>query len=930
MKYNPTYKRGSEWRKWDLQIHTPFSYLNNGFGADWDTYVKNLFTKAIEHGIASIGITDYFTIDGYKKLRTDYLDVPAKMDELFTADETAKINSILILPNVEFRLNKLVGANRINFHVIFSNEVPTTDIEENFLHELDFVYEAGPQTEDEKRKLKVANLEALGQKLINEHAEFAGDSPIFVGMKSAVVDDSQISSILANKRNLFEGKYLLALPSDEDLSNVSWNGQDHQARKVLIQKSDLLIAGNPNTVAWALGEKHETHESFVSEFKSLKPCISGSDAHNNDELFIKNPQRLTWIKADPTFEGLRQITFEPAERVEIRELIPDDKPGYQVIESFDMDHSDLGKTSVVLNENLTSVIGGRSTGKSILLAALARKLGSDRDAKRSEKYNEYVAGIASTLSVTWKDGEEGQIRDIEYFPQNFVHELAESEENLNALIQQILKHKGKNQILDTYTRFCDENEGKIRDGISRLFRIRQAAVDKTSQISETGDRKGINDEISRLEKELSDLQQATLMSEEELKTFDEIQGEIRDAEKRIGAIDTDIGYLGFLDQKRLVFDTVNLATSNLSPETLKRVSEEFERLQNEFETNWRAALASLVAELGDEKTKTSSAIATSKSKSEYSKGLDAYTRNAAFEELSKRLSREKGRLKDIDVLQIELDTLEKERKALETELIDLHKKFHTEAEKATTDLSVSYDGLEISAKKNFRNDDYRSLLEDSISLHSHAAKDLANFVFTTNDEYEQHVFGIFQRLLDGSITLKNSYTSNSLIQALIAGNFYSLGFEVLFDGDNFDKMSEGKRAFVVLKLLLDFSDKKCPILIDQPEDDLDNRAIFRDLVAYLKKKKKERQIIVVTHNPNIVVGADSELVIVANQHGVNNENADSLKFKYVSGSLEHNFAVDETIKCTLSKQGIREHVCEILEGGNDAFKKRESRYSIPR
>jgi predicted ATPase len=80
-------------------------------------------------------------------------------------------------------------------------------------------------------------------------------------------------------------------------------------------------------------------------------------------------------------------------------------------------------------------------------------------------------------------------------------------------------------------------------------------------------------------------------------------------------------------------------------------------------------------------------------------------------------------------------------------------------------------------------------------------------------------------------------------------------------------MSDGKKAFVILKLLLDFSDKECPILIDQPEDDLDNRSICSELVAYLKKKKKQRQIIVATHNPNVVVTADAEEIIVANQNG---------------------------------------------------------------
>ena len=109
---------------------------------------------------------------------------------------------------------------------------------------------------------------------------------------NAVVDDEQICKWLANKKNIFEDQYLIALPSDEDLSNVSWNGQDHQARKLLIQKSDILIATNPNTIQWALGKKHAKAEDFIEEFKSLKPCIGGSDAHTFDELFTKNAQWL--------------------------------------------------------------------------------------------------------------------------------------------------------------------------------------------------------------------------------------------------------------------------------------------------------------------------------------------------------------------------------------------------------------------------------------------------------------------------------------------------------------------------------------------------------------------------------------------------------------------------------------------------------------
>jgi len=141
-------------------------------------------------------------------------------------------------------------------------------------------------------------------------------------------------------------------------------------------------------------------------------------------------------------------------------------------------------------------------------------------------------------------------------------------------------------------------------------------------------------------------------------------------------------------------------------------------------------------------------------------------------------------------------------------------------------------------------------------------------------------------------------------------------------------MLQGKQAFVILKLLLEFSDKTCPILIDQPEDSLDNGAIYKDLVKYLRKKKTERQIIIVTHNPNVVVGADSELIIIANQHGKDSPNQNHIKFQYKSGSLENTYSFIDTKECILDKQGIREHVCEILEGGKEAFEKRERKYGF--
>src|SRR5258707_15050365 len=127
-----TFPRGSEWRKWDLHVHTPASVLNNNFGVDWDAYVQILFRTLIAKEIAVVGITDYFTIDGYKKIKAEYLADNAKLKSLFSEEEIDKLRNILLIPNVEFRSEVFVGPNSVNCHVLFSEEVTVQDIEENF------------------------------------------------------------------------------------------------------------------------------------------------------------------------------------------------------------------------------------------------------------------------------------------------------------------------------------------------------------------------------------------------------------------------------------------------------------------------------------------------------------------------------------------------------------------------------------------------------------------------------------------------------------------------------------------------------------------------------------------------------------------------------------------------------------------------------
>lgn len=100
-------------------------------------------------------------------------------------------------------------------------------------------------------------------------------------------------------------------------------------------------------------------------------------------------------------------------------------------------------------------------------------------------------------------------------------------------------------------------------------------------------------------------------------------------------------------------------------------------------------------------------------------------------------------------------------------------------------------------------------------------------------------------------------------------------------------------------------------------------------MQYLKQKKHERQIIVVTHNANVVVGADAEEVIIANQEGRETKNR-SRRFEYRCGAIENTSPLIDSngivLGGILNKTGIQEQICDILEGGKKAFELRRHKY----
>jgi energy-coupling factor transporter ATP-binding protein EcfA2 len=148
---------------------------------------------------------------------------------------------------------------------------------------------------------------------------------------------------------------------------------------------------------------------------------------------------------------------------------------------------------------------------------------------------------------------------------------------------------------------------------------------------------------------------------------------------------------------------------------------------------------------------------------------------------------------------------------------------------------------------------------------------------------------------------------------LFSTDHISVRYGLAFDGVAIERLSPGTRGIVLLLLYLavDSEDDR-PLIIDQPEENLDPQSIYDELVQEFQRAKLRRQVIIVTHNANLVVNTDADQVIVARCGS--HEPGRLPVMTYQSGGLE--------------QPAIREAVCSILEGGKDAFRERARRLRV--
>lgn len=873
------YEKGAEWRKWDLHLHSPYTFLNNQFGSSSkEDYIQTILDK----NLTTVGYTNYF------KFHEDDKEI---IDSLRT-------KGITVFPNLEFRIDqKNKDCEYIHIHIIFSDLTNWTHIQD-FLGRL--------RTINDKFCSNLS-LQEINDTLLsfNTIIETLNDDPTL---------------------NLYEDFILAASPRGQGSFRP---GQSDGRGNTLAEKIDnsiQIIFGTSDDTSFFLNKDSGRKNTLA------KPVFFCSDAHNLSAI----GSNTTWIKADPTFQGLKQTIYEPELRVAIQETCPENKKGYQVIECIQFESSDIGNEIINLNPYLNTVIGGRSTGKSMLLRALALKLPSSQllsinefDKDKIKKYDAYANTIAKNMKIIWKDKIEDNFREIEYFQQGFIHSLADdsSSEKLTKIIRNILDKKGKREIFEQRESQMKNISSNISQWIDEYFKIENQLLDFYKQAMENGDKQGIENEIKKLNKAIQENTPNPLKDSEQSE-YEETLTNIKKSNAKITQLQNNLIEINKIQNLNFIRHSIDGELLVCADSLRQAIQEKYKNLREETESKWYSQIQNLKESAELEISIEEKNLLKFKENQSYKKGMKILTENSQLIEFKKAYDVEVAKLEKIKKLIENRMKLQQIKDELLKQIKKEHALFFSISNSFLPDLDQSSDNLKIVPLIYFNASEYTDMLKARINLQSHENQQTVDFNYENYELLQSHIFDILNRLLNKSISLKSGVNSQEFAKTLLSRCFYSIKFDLLYENDDFEKMSEGKKAFVVLKLLLDFSDKKCPILIDQPEDDMDNRDIYSELVKYIRKKKIDRQIILATHNPNIVVGSDSELVIVANQHGENRKNENEKKFEYLTGSLENTIPFDAKRKQVLHAQGIREHVCEILEGGNEAFKLREKKYGL--
>jgi predicted ATP-dependent endonuclease of OLD family len=911
---------------------------------------------------AVFAIMDYWTFDGYLEFRR------------FVKQKHPGLSK-LVLPGIELRVEAPVNY-RLHLQVVLSDHLSDQQLSDFKTHLL---------IRAVNRNVSVEALQEFARTLDASKAKVHGFGPpdalsardlLSLGCMTAEVTQESLGQAM---KSVPPTDAYIIMPWDTSggLEKLDWEKQPH-ADGYLMKQADIFESRTAKNADLFLGVVTQDNEHFIANFQKTlgdkpRPVICGSDAHRYDDYGVFPGGRATWVKANPSFEGLKQIVFEPRDRVRIQEESPAKKIPYLIIDKVAFHDSSkqprFGTAEIMLNPDMNAIIGGKSSGKSLLLYHIAKSVDPQQVSEKLQLLGEggYDLELDPNFDfeVTWGDGARTRLRTavgdtsrrITYVPQMYINHLAEQggEQHLKQLIESVLDQN------DEYRKYrlqqgelIAARSAAIALHVQELYALRDAHVQLRTALRDLGDTTAIQEQIRGIQQKLEDLRKSSGFTPEEnlqyaalVKRRDHDEARAIRYEAILAALNTlcEATTATLLDDALREVEEAQAAGDRYvgedrvgawllrtlalrKREMLERLGEEYAQLDGTAHT----AVQRKVARHRDALQQTSSQLAPFLTK----------VKNQQFmKELQTQLLKENEKLLKIAETRKRLADVDDRGKATRTALLSSYAELHAAylalaAKLATGPLSALGNDLRLEVTVDFsasrfsenyltlfdRRSNFRELFGDFFLENQ--------FVYAPSTHCET-VASIFDTISSKSESASAKLrTGNTLRDAAakLFGDYFELRYAISQRGTNMLKMSPGKRGLVLLELILHISNAEHPVLIDQPEDNLDNRTIYNELNEFVKSKKEQRQIIFVTHNANLVVATDAENIIIANQSGQDlGKDNRQFGFEYVSSGLECTFR-DATASGILYQMGVREHVCDILEGGEDAFTKRERKYGF--
>lgn len=984
--------RGSEWHRWEPHIHAPGTVLNNQFGATepWESYLSTI--EGLTPKVEAIAVTDYYVTDTYEAL--------LKHKAAGRLPDVA-----LLFPNIELRLDVAAKSGFVNIHLLISPEDPDHLTEaRRILSRLQFhaYNDRFDCTRDELIKLgKRADTSIVDDGAALRH-----------GATQFKVNFDQLRKVVHESEWATKNILIAVAGAAGDGTSGLRQAADTTVREEIEKFAHIIFSSSPAQREFWLGQRAVTTEQLRDRYDGAKPCLHGSDSHDQQSVGQPVDNRYSWIKGALEFDALRQACIDPEGRAYVGEQPPRTALPSQVISQIKIDDADWATTpEIPLNSGLIAIIGARGSGKTALADVIAAGCdaitpsGWDADENISPSFlaraRRLIGDATATLTwgggadaTRWLDGRDanGQLSfpRARYLSQQFVEELCSAKGVSDGLVDEI-----ERVIFESHSQ--DDREwaidfAELREQQTARFRqAREREADAISDISE-----GIAGE---LEKEST---VATLTTQVAQKrkliagyTADRAKLVVKGTEAQV-ARHTQLSEAAqklrnkiqsYGNQRRTFIalqDEVRSLRATGAPEMLRQAQarhansgmnakqwDEFLLIyKGDVDKSLTAyitwadgevtklngvppapgdANVALIPDSADLSTLTLAPITAEMARLEALFSADKLVRDQ-YTALTNRIAQENSALQTLEARLTDAQGAAARRRSLQTERDDTYGRVFEAIISEQNALAGLYaplmarlaassgtlTKLSFSVRRIADVAAWGSVAEEELldrrkaepfygrgSLIAAATEALKPAWETGSATEVQAAMTAFMGKYLKDLLAHAPYApaqqlefrawSKRFAHWLFGTDHITVRYEIAYDGVDIRKLSPGTRGIVLLLLYLALDDADDrPLIIDQPEENLDPKSVFDELVGLFVAAKAKRQVIIVTHNANLVINTDADQIIVAE---AGPHQAGGLPpISYVGGGLEN--------------AAIRKAVCDILEGGEAAFRERARRLRV--